>query len=146
MLYPSTADWNSLDHALLNASICLIQVSLSNSLFSFKSEYFEYVLFLDPILPRSTHDCFAWIDNFDPISFQNNSFYFSSAFFGISTLLSHLLSISPFFASCFFYIPLRHIYADILPCCDSVINYQYRYSSYCGSVTIDLRRYSSTLW
>jgi hypothetical protein len=146
VFYPDTADCYSLYHALLNASLCLIQVSLSNSLFSFKSAYFEYVLFLDPILPRSSHDFFAWIDNFDPFSFQNNSFYFSSAFFGISMLLSHLLSMLPFYASSFLYIPLQHIYAGILPYCSSVIIYLCRYSSYCGSVTIYLCRYSSTLW
>ena len=50
------------------SDVCLIQVSLSNSPFSLKSAYFEYVSTLDPILPRSTHDCFAWIDNFNPVS------------------------------------------------------------------------------
>ena len=66
--YPDTADCYSLYHALLNALLCLIQVSLSNSPFSLKSAYFEYVPILDPILPRSTHDCFTWIDNFNPVS------------------------------------------------------------------------------
>jgi hypothetical protein len=78
--YPSTADWKSLYHALLNTSLSLIQVSLSNSLFSLKSAYFEYVPTLDPILPRSTHDCFAWIDNFNPVLLQNNLYYFSSLY------------------------------------------------------------------
>ena len=78
MSYPSTVDWNSLYHALVNASLCLIQVSLSNRLYSFMSAYFENVLILDPILPKSTHDCFAWIDNFNPASLQNNLFYYSS--------------------------------------------------------------------
>ena len=31
--------------------------------FSWKSACFEYVPVLDPTLPRSTHDCFTWIDN-----------------------------------------------------------------------------------
>ena len=78
--YPSTVDLNSLYHALLNASIFLIQASLSNSLFSLKSAYFEYIPALDHILPRSTHDYFAWIDNFNPVSLQNNLFYFSSLY------------------------------------------------------------------
>ena len=68
MSYPDTADWNSLYHALLNASLHLIQVSLSNSPFPLNSACFEYVAILDPILPRSTHDCFAWIDNLNPVS------------------------------------------------------------------------------
>ena len=51
----------------LNALLCLIQVSLPNSAFSLKSACFEYVPILDPILPRSTHDCFTWIDNFNPV-------------------------------------------------------------------------------
>ena len=72
VLYPSTADWNSLYHALLNASLCLTQVSHSNSLFLLKSVYFEYVLILDAILPRSTHDDLAWINNFNPVPLQNN--------------------------------------------------------------------------
>ena len=70
MSYSSTADWNSLYHALLNASPCLIQDSLSNSPFSLKSAYIEYIHILDPILPRSTHDCFAWIDNFNPVCYR----------------------------------------------------------------------------
>ena len=76
--YPSTADWSILYHALLNASLCLIQVSLCNSPFSLKSACFEYVLILGPILPRSTHDCFAWIDNFYLVSLQNKLFYIST--------------------------------------------------------------------
>ena len=79
--YPSIANWNSLYHALLNASLCLIQVSPSNSLFSLKPSCFEYFPIFDPILPRSTHDCFAWIDNFNPVSFQNILFYYSSHYF-----------------------------------------------------------------
>ena len=66
--YPDTVACYSLYHALLNALLCLIQVSHSNSPFSLKSACFEYVPFLDPILPRSTHDCFSWIDNFNPVS------------------------------------------------------------------------------
>ena len=69
ILYPYTVDCYSLYHALLNAFLCLIQVILSNSPFPLKSACFEYVAILDPILPRSTHDCFAWIDNFNPVSF-----------------------------------------------------------------------------
>jgi hypothetical protein len=75
--YPSTVDWNSLYHGLLNVSLFLTQVSLSSSLFSLKSSYFEYVPILDPILPRSTHDCFAWIVNFNPVLLQNNLFCYS---------------------------------------------------------------------
>ena len=67
--YPDTADCYSLYHALLNALLCLIQVSLSNSPISLKSACFEYVPILDPILSRSTHDCFIWIDNFNPVFF-----------------------------------------------------------------------------
>ena len=94
--YPSTADWNSLYHALLNTSLCLIQVSLSNGLFSSKSAYFEFVPILDPILPISTHDCFSWIDNFNPVLLQNILFYFSSLYlvyllFKLSTLMSFQL-------------------------------------------------------
>ena len=62
-------------HTLLNASLCLIQVSLFNNLFPLKSEYFECGPILDPILSRSTHDYFAWIDNFYPVWLQNNLFY-----------------------------------------------------------------------
>ena len=69
MLYPDTADCYSLYHALLNALLCLIQVSLSNSPISLKSTCIEYVPILDPTLPRSTHDCFTWIDNFNPVFF-----------------------------------------------------------------------------
>jgi hypothetical protein len=68
VLYPDTVDCYTLYHALLNALLCLIQVSLSNSPFSFKFACFEYVPILDPILPRSTHDRFSWIDNFNPVS------------------------------------------------------------------------------
>ena len=67
--YSSTAVWNCLYPALLNASLYLIQVSHSNSLFSLKSTCFEYVPILDPILPRSTHDCFSWIGTLNPVSF-----------------------------------------------------------------------------
>ena len=69
VLYPDTADCYSSYHALLNALLCLIQVSLSNSPFSLKSACVEYVPTLDPILPRSTHDCFNRIDNFNPVFF-----------------------------------------------------------------------------
>ena len=51
----------------LNALLCLIQVNLPNSPFSLKSACFEYVPILDPILPRPTHHCFTWIDNFNPV-------------------------------------------------------------------------------
>ena len=47
MSYPDTADCYSLYHALLNTLLCLIQVSLSNSPFTLKSECFEYVPILD---------------------------------------------------------------------------------------------------
>ena len=66
--YPDTADYYSFYHALLNALLWLIQVSLSNSPFTLKSACFEYVPILGPIVPRSTHDCFSWIDNFNPVS------------------------------------------------------------------------------
>ena len=68
MSYLDTADCCNLCHALLNALLCLIQVILSNSPFPLKSACFEYVPILDPILARSTHDCFSWIDNFNPVS------------------------------------------------------------------------------
>ena len=77
MLYPSTGDWNSLYNGLLYASLCLIQVNHSKSIFSLKSANFDYVCMLDPILPRSTNSCFVWIDNLNPVLLQNNIFYFS---------------------------------------------------------------------
>ena len=88
VLYPSTSDCYRLYHALLNASLCLILVNLSNSLFSLKSACFKYVPILDPILPRSTHDCFAWIDNFNPVLLQNNLFYFAHFIWSIYTVKS----------------------------------------------------------
>ena len=46
--------------------------------FLLETAFFGYVPILDPILPRSLHDCFAWIDNFNPVLLQNNLFYLSS--------------------------------------------------------------------
>ena len=61
-------DCYSLHHAPLNASLCLIQSVFLTVHFSLKAACFEYVPILDPTLPRSSHDCFSWIDNFNPVS------------------------------------------------------------------------------
>ena len=58
--------WNGLNKLV---QLRLIQVSLSNSPFSLKTACFENVPILDPILPRSTHDGFTWIGNFNPVFF-----------------------------------------------------------------------------
>ena len=127
MSYLDTADCYSLYHALLNALLCLIQADLSNSPFSLKSACFEYVPILDPILPRSTHDCFSWIDNFNPVSCRITysvlaHFYLVYLSLKLPTLISFQL------------------------CLCSSKSYLHRYSSYCGSVKIISIQVFFILW
>ena len=125
--YPDTVDCYSLYHALLNASFCLIQVSLSNSPFSLKSTCLEYVPILDLILPRSTHDCFAWIDNSILILYKITY-----------SILAHFYLV---------YLSLKSpTLISLQLCLRSSTSYLLRYSSYRGSVKVIFTQVFFILW
>jgi hypothetical protein len=146
--YPSTADWNSLYHTLLNASLCLIQVSIP-TVYSFSSLHILN-MFLFWILPYQDLHMIAWPRLIITILFCCRISYSILAhfYFGPFILIAvySFLAFSTYLeASYFFYVPLWHMYAGILPFYSSVIIYLHMILPYCGSVTIYLLRYSSIL-
>jgi hypothetical protein len=147
LLYPSTAVWDNLYHDLLNASLCLIQISLSNSPFSLKSACFEYVPILDllsyqdlymialPGLIISILFCcritYSILAHFIWSVYTIKSFTQNSTTYKLTAASSFLYGIS---MQSFFHtvVVLLITYGVIV--------------LYCGSDTIYLHRYSSILW
>ena len=128
----------------------MIHGSLPNSPLPIGAEYFKYDPNLDPILdpifPRYMHVCFAWIDYFNPVSWQNNLYYLAHFIQFINTVKSHCLLFHIYAVFSTEVVLLLHIYAVFST---EVVLLNHIYTGilrYCGSVTSRIYTGIPILW